>query len=42
MFVYSRFPQIFLYHLHLPWGEDSLVFTIARTFEGIEEASGEA
>ena len=35
-----RFPQEVFYHLHLPWGEDSLVFTIARTFEGIKEATG--
>ena len=37
-----RFPQVLFYHLHLPWGEHSLVFTVAYTFEGIEEATGEA
>ena len=38
---YLRFTQEFFYHLHLPWGQHSFVFTITHTFEGIEEATGE-
>ena len=37
-----RFSQEVFYHADLPWCEDSLVFTVAYTFEGIEEATGEA
>ena len=41
-FPLSRFSQILFYHLHLPWCEHSLVLSVTHSFEGLEEAAGEA